>query len=205
MINNPKNCYSHLTKQSTRLVMVCINSTPYSIPFPHNPVYKVFFFRKLTSYYCILLGLSASLCVDLARDIGFKDPRVLQSMVICKQPRIGGEVRPHQDAAFLYTRPTSAVGFWFAMEGRVYIIECARMRFLSSLIIYKDCTKDNGCMWFVPGSHRGKIAKRFVRNPNGKGTVFMATGDSSIEPAESEYICTETPAGCKGIFGTAFF
>jgi phytanoyl-CoA hydroxylase len=44
-------------------------------------------------------------------------------------------VRPHQDSSFLYTDPVSAVGFWFALE---------------------DCNQDNGCMWFVPGSHRGK-------------------------------------------------
>lgn len=34
----------------------------------------------------------------VARDLGYSDPRVLQSMVICKQPEIGGEVPPHQDS-----------------------------------------------------------------------------------------------------------
>lgn len=32
----------------------------------------------------------------VARSLGFKDPRCLQSMVICKQPEIGGAVPPHQ-------------------------------------------------------------------------------------------------------------
>lgn len=43
---------------------------------------------------------------------------------------------PHQDSTFLYTEPLSATGFWFALE---------------------DCTNENGCLWFVPGSHKGKI------------------------------------------------
>ncbi len=39
----------------------------------------------------------------VARALGFRDPRCLQSMVICKQPEIGGAVPPHQDSSFLYT------------------------------------------------------------------------------------------------------
>lgn len=62
-----------------------------------------------------------------------KDPRVLQSMVICKPPAIGGAVPHHNDSTFLYTDPPSAIGFWFALE---------------------DCTVDNGCLSFMPGSHR---------------------------------------------------
>ncbi|ROT41408.1 phytanoyl-CoA dioxygenase family protein [Sodiomyces alkalinus F11] len=49
----------------------------------------------------------------VARALGFRDPRCLQSMVICKQPEIGGAVPPHQDSTFLYTDPPSAVGFCF--------------------------------------------------------------------------------------------
>ncbi|KAJ5668535.1 Phytanoyl-CoA dioxygenase domain-containing protein 1 [Penicillium maclennaniae] len=44
----------------------------------------------------------------VARSLGFSDPRVLQSMVICKQPSIGGAVPPHRDSEFLYTDPPSA-------------------------------------------------------------------------------------------------
>ena len=54
----------------------------------------------------------------VAADIGMKDPVVLQSMYIFKQPRIGGEVNVHCDATFLYTEPITARGFWFALEGR---------------------------------------------------------------------------------------
>jgi len=51
----------------------------------------------------------------IAKSLGFKDPRCLQSMVICKQPEIGGAVPPHQDSTFLYTDPPSAVGFWVSI------------------------------------------------------------------------------------------
>lgn len=60
-------------------------------------------------------------------------PKVLQSMIICKQPSIGGAVPSHNDSTFLYTDPPSAIGFWFALE---------------------DCTLENGCLSFLPGSHR---------------------------------------------------
>lgn len=70
---------------------------------------------------------------EIARSLGFSDPRCLQSMVICKQPEIGGAVPPHQDSTFLYTNPPSAVGFWYALE---------------------DATLENGCLSFLPGSHK---------------------------------------------------
>ncbi|KIV98585.1 uncharacterized protein PV09_09619 [Verruconis gallopava] len=89
----------------------------------------------------------------IARSLGFKDPRCLQSMVICKQPEIGGAVPPHQDSTFLYTNPPSAVGFWYALE---------------------DATASNGCLSFVAGSHkRAPVLKRFVRSENGQATTFV--------------------------------
>ena len=53
---------------------------------------------------------------DVAADIGIPDALALQSMYICKQPFIGGEVGCHQDATFLYTDPITVTGFWFALE-----------------------------------------------------------------------------------------
>ncbi|KAK5168179.1 uncharacterized protein LTR77_006747 [Saxophila tyrrhenica] len=103
----------------------------------------------------------------IAKALGFRDPRVLQSMVICKQPEIGGRVPPHQDSVFLYTNPPSAVGFWYALE---------------------DCTVSNGCLSFAPGSHRrAPIKDRFVRSADGKGTTFTAnTGAEFPEGLQSE-------------------
>lgn len=79
----------------------------------------------------------------------------------------------HQDSSFLYTEPLSAVGFWFALE---------------------DCTETNGCLWFIPGSHKDTpITRRFVRDPNGSGTIF--TGDETLKFDESKYIMSPVKAG----------
>ncbi|KAI8071689.1 hypothetical protein BC940DRAFT_293441 [Gongronella butleri] len=109
------------------------------------------------------ISLNAKMA-GLARQLGFESPRVLQSMIICKQPSIGGKVPSHQDSTFLYTEPLSAKGFWFALE---------------------DCTPDNGCLSFIPGSHKDvPVTKRFVRSEGG-GTTFI--GDDSVID-ESKYV-----------------
>lgn len=98
----------------------------------------------------------------IARSLSFRDPRVLQSMVICKQPEIGGAVPPHQDSSFLYTDPPSAVGWWYALE---------------------DATAENGCLSFAAGSHkRAPIEKRFVRTgeKGSEGTGFMDTNGAQF-------------------------
>ena len=86
---------------------------------------------------------------EVAADIGFRDPRLLQSMYILKAPHVVGEVTSHTDHTFLWTEPASVVGFWFAIE---------------------DATLENGCMWALPGGHRLPVRKRFRRE--GDGTVF---------------------------------
>ncbi|KAF4443130.1 hypothetical protein F53441_11563 [Fusarium austroafricanum] len=102
----------------------------------------------------------------VARSLGFKDPRCLQSMVICKQPEIGGAVPPHQDSTFLYTKPPSAVGFWYALE---------------------DATLENGCLSFLPGSHRwSPVTKRLVRKAGNVGTE-MVDNDGPRFPATEGY------------------
>ena len=58
---------------------------------------------------------------DVTHCVGMKTPLQLQSMVICKQPAIGGEVSSHQDSTFIYTEPESCIGFWFAQIGRAHV------------------------------------------------------------------------------------
>lgn len=109
----------------------------------------------------------------ITKALGFRDPRMLQSMIICKQPEIGGKVPSHQDSVFLYTDPPSAVGFWFALE---------------------DCTTTNGCLSFVPGSHKtSPITKRFVRQDSGTG--FIDLGGELREPNDDEFKIEECSAG----------
>lgn len=143
------------------------------------------YLHALSPPFAKLLGPSQTHSPSaIAKSIGFKDPRCLQSMVICKQPEIGGAVPPHQDSTFLYTDPPSAVGFWYALE---------------------DATVLNGCLSFLPGSHKtASVDKRFVRKPDGTGTTFIdnegarfPVGDEYGKRAaeEGEYVLGEVKAG----------
>uniref|UniRef100_A0A669QD25 Phytanoyl-CoA dioxygenase domain-containing protein 1 n=1 Tax=Phasianus colchicus TaxID=9054 RepID=A0A669QD25_PHACC len=84
-----------------------------------------------------------------------------------QQPGIGGEVTPHQDATFLHTEPLGKVlGFWIALE---------------------DAMEENGCLWFIPGSHTSGITRRMVRAAQGASTCVEFVGS---EPAydDSKFI-----------------
>ena len=109
---------------------------------------------------------------QISKEVGFKDPRILQSMFIFKQPHIGGEVACHQDATFLHTEPMSVKGFWFALE---------------------DATQDNGCMWAIPGGHKSQVKSRFSRSKNGKGTEMEIFDDTPWET--SKLLPLEVKAG----------
>jgi len=97
----------------------------------------------------------------LVSDLGYKQPLLIQSMYIFKQPGIGGEVTCHQDATFLYTEPPSVTGLWFALE---------------------DATRENGCLWAIPGGHKLGLKSRFLRAEGG-GTRFEVY-DSMAWPLE---------------------
>ncbi len=97
----------------------------------------------------------------LAADVGFDDPRLLQSMYIFKQPHIGGEVACHTDHTFLWTEPQSVVGFWFAID---------------------DATTENGCMWALPGGHRLPVRSRFRRVGDGAPVTTTDVFDPAPYP-----------------------
>ncbi len=77
---------------------------------------------------------------NLAGALGIQTPGLMQSMVIMKQPFIGGEVGMHQDSTFLYTKPLSTTGFWFALE---------------------DADQSNGCLIGQAGGHKAGLQEHF--------------------------------------------
>ena len=87
---------------------------------------------------------------SLVAELGITDPLLLQSMVIFKPPRIGGEVVCHCDHSFLWTDPQTVVGLWFALD---------------------DATVANGCMWVIPGGHVGGARTRFRLDGTGGTTT----------------------------------
>lgn len=109
----------------------------------------------------------------VAADIGLADALALQSMYICKQPRIGGEVGCHQDATFLYTDPITVTGFWFALE---------------------DATLENGCLWAQPGGHRTTLRKKFVRRGDDAAT-FDVVDESPLPTPPQDLVPLEVTAG----------
>ena len=76
---------------------------------------------------------------------------------------------PHQDSTFLHTSPLTTLGFWVPLEA---------------------CSKQNGCLWVVPGSHHSGLATRWVRSTTG----MRFTGTAANLPPDS-YIPVEIDAG----------
>ena len=72
----------------------------------------------------------------LERIIG-APPVLFQDMALSKPPRMGSEKPWHQDCAYFEFHPdTAVVGVWIALD---------------------EATLDNGCMTYVPGSHKHGI------------------------------------------------
>ncbi len=91
------------------------------------------------TFYCFShLDKTAKLLTEL----NYIDPVIVQSMYICKQPHIGGEVNCHQDGTYLFSEKQSVLGLWFALE---------------------DATLENGCLWAIPGGHATPLKSRLFR------------------------------------------
>ncbi len=110
--------------------------------------------------------------VRSAEAVGMADPHLLQSMIIFKNPQVGGEVSVHTDHTFLWTEPQSVIGFWVAID---------------------DATVDNGCLWALPGGHHIPVKARFQRTPEGDATK-MVVFDEEPYPSQG-WVPLEVDAG----------
>jgi phytanoyl-CoA hydroxylase len=108
----------------------------------------------------------------LAQDLGLTQAQIWQSMVIFKQPHIGGEVGWHQDATFFETDPITVTTFWFALE---------------------DATLHNGCLWVQPGGHRGPLRERFIKTQGNRAA--MESIDTTPWPTQASAASLEAKAG----------
>jgi phytanoyl-CoA hydroxylase len=104
---------------------------------------------------------------NVAQAIGLADAKLVQSMMIFKQPGIGGEVTVHQDATFLHTEPESVAGFWFALE---------------------DARRDNGCLGGLPGEHTRGLREIFQRDENGALKITTLQPDLKWNMAKLEWL-----------------
>jgi len=108
----------------------------------------------------------------VTKSLGMVEPAIVQGMYIFKQPGVGGEVTPHQDGTFLNNNPLSLVGFWFPID---------------------DATLENGCLWYVPGSHKHKITRRFIRS--GKQDKLLEFRGEDAEFEEEEWVAAPVSKG----------
>jgi phytanoyl-CoA hydroxylase len=106
----------------------------------------------------------------LAQALGLVEP-LLQSMYVFTQPRIGAEVDWHQDATYLHTRPSTATGFWIALD---------------------DADRANGCLLALVGGHRGPLRRRFHRTDN--DTLVTSNLDLTSWPDVAP-VALEVPRG----------
>ena len=70
---------------------------------------------------------------EVLADLIGPDVKCMQSMLFVKPPGFQGQAW-HQDEIFIPTRDHSLIGGWIALD---------------------DATVENGCLWVLPGSHRG--------------------------------------------------
>ena len=118
---------------------------------------------------------------ELGRDLGLLQAQVWQSQLIFKQPRIGGEVGWHQDASFFVTTPQTVTTFWFALE---------------------DATVDNGCLWVLPGGHRGAqgVLREQYLCDHATGTLRMQALDATPWPTSAEAVPLPVERGTLIVF-----
>jgi len=118
----------------------------------------------------------------VAKGLGQSDPLLLQSMYIFKQPEIGGEVVCHQDATYLRTDPETCIGMWVAIE---------------------DATVENGCLWGIPGGHKGDSPKTVLKRDDINGGTFFETLDETPFE-EDKKVPLPAPKGTVLIFSGLF-
>jgi len=117
---------------------------------------------------------------DVIKSLSFKKPIVCQSMFIMRQDFSSSTDCGHQAATYIHVEPPrKLVSFWLALE---------------------DSSMDNGCLQFIPGSHKKGLQAKFIRNPNKEefeqGKRLVYTSDSSMQKLEdNEYVDVPLKAG----------
>lgn len=112
---------------------------------------------------------------NIAYALGMQKPTIIQSQYIFKHAKIGGYVAPHTDSTFLYTEPLSCLGIWIALH---------------------DATKENGCLWAIPGAHKKyPLQKRFIRNVKNDGTVFIDIDKERVKWKLADLVPLEVKSG----------
>jgi phytanoyl-CoA hydroxylase len=98
-------------------------------------------------------------------------------MYIFKNPKIGGDVGPHKDNSYLITSPLSCQGIWISLD---------------------EASKDNGCMWGVPGSHLidpKNYLRRKINEKTGREATAIIPGKDEYDYSTEGAVPLEVPPG----------
>ena len=101
--------------------------------------------------------------------------KCMQSMLFVKPPQFQGQAW-HQDEIYIPTRDRSLIGAWIALD---------------------DATRENGCLWVVPGSHRSGYLYPQRPHDNADEFDFAPESFGFDESAEAP---VEVPAGSLVFF-----
>jgi phytanoyl-CoA hydroxylase len=82
--------------------------------------------------------------VEVLRDLIGPNVKAMQSMLFVKPPHFPGQAW-HQDEYYIPTMDRSLAGVWVALD---------------------DADRENGCLWGIPGSHRGDLLPVIDQPPN---------------------------------------
>lgn len=87
---------------------------------------------------------SEKMCDAVRKLTGYTHPTLMQGMFLLKQPRYGEPSPVHADETYVMSDPQGHVtGVWIALD---------------------DSLEHNGCLQFLPGSHRThKLSKKWIR------------------------------------------
>lgn len=80
-------------------------------------------------------------------------------MYIFKNPGVNKEVTSHQDSTFMFTEPTSVIGFWIPLEVKREKLAPKNFKIIF-LCILQDVSEANGCLKALKGSHKTGVHRR---------------------------------------------
>ncbi|KAM3142374.1 hypothetical protein pb186bvf_005531 [Paramecium bursaria] len=110
---------------------------------------------------------------QILRDLGYQDPKMIQSMLIFKNPKVGTKVDMHTDNIYIISQPKlTCLGMWLAMD---------------------DATNENGCMWAFPGSHQNPTKYFSYLTEDKKSTVYE--GEKPDYSILTNPVCLEAKKG----------
>lgn len=69
------------------------------------------------------------------------------------------------------------------------------MKLVGLWIALEDVTLENGCLWFIPGSHKEGISRRFIRNPDKSSPSLTVYTNPSPSYDDSKFLPGPVPKG----------